>query len=161
MNRLERPIEDIENEEVRKEVFKLLNIFEEGFLNSELELVICHPINPVDICDDWLEKLQRGNGRNVYCNQYFRTDNCETKKDVQKKVLAYWSRGACKTRFGGGKVTELIQNYIRRGINEYLGTNFSKEEMETIYTYLGNGCNEDMCERFIASKFDMGVLNHE
>lgn len=157
-----RTIDDIKNPEVKKEVFKLLEIFEEGFLNSELELVICHPVNPVDVCEeDFDYRLLHGQGRNVYCNVYFRTEDCKTKKDIQRKILEWWSRDAYKTMFAGEKVSQIIQDYIRFGINEYLNTDFSRGDMEKIYSKLGNGINHALCEKFIESNFDMKVLGEE
>lgn len=67
-----RELEDIRNLEVRKEVFKILEIFEEGFLNSQLELVICHPVNPVDICDD-IDYNFKGNQ-----DEYSTCNHCHT-----------------------------------------------------------------------------------
>ena len=153
-----RELEDIKNLEVRKEVFKILEIFEEGFLNSQLELVICHPVNPVDICDDFDYRIWHGKGRNVYCNYYFRTEDCNSKMDIKCKVLAWWSRAAFKEEPAGRQASEVIQDYVRRGINEYLGTNFSREDMELIYIYLGNDINRKLCEEFIKSKYDLSLL---
>lgn len=155
-----KTIEDIKNKEVKKEIFKLLEIFEEGFINDELELVICHPVNPVDVYegDEPFYKELHGRCRNVYRNVYFCVRNCETKKDVQAKVLEWWSRDASKTIHGGEKVTKIIQDYIRRGINEYLKTNFSHEDMLKIYNRLGNSIKHELTMRFIDSRFDMGML---
>lgn len=156
-----KELEEIKNIEVRKEAFKLLEIFEEGFLNSELELVICHPINPVDICNDFDYKVWHGRGRNVYCNVYFNIGACKNKLEVQRNVLEYWSREASKAMFAGKEVNEVIHEYIRNGINEYLKTNFTAKDMELIYEYLGNGINHSLCEKFIESKYDMKLLGKE
>lgn len=153
-----KSIEDLENLEVRKEIFKLLEIFEEGFLNSELELVICHPINPVDIADDFIYRRLYRKGKNVYCNVYFNAKTCQSKLDVQRKVIEYWSRDAYKTQFAGEEVSEIIQDYIRQGINEYLKTDFDRDDMELIYTYLGNGINSKLCEEFIKNKFNLDII---
>lgn len=135
----------IENEEVRNEVIRLLEIFDEGFLNYEFELVICHPI-----------KIRPRFSK--YCNVYFRTDNCQTKKDVQCKVLEWWSRDASKTVFGSERTSNFVHYYIRKGINAYLGTNFSDIDMHDIYNRLGNAIHHDLTIKFIDSGFDMGVL---
>ena len=157
-----RSIEEIENIEVRKEISKLLEIFEEGFLNSELELVICHPINATDHCTWDYKYLHKVSGRNVYCNVYFLTSNCKSKKDVIAKVLEWWSRDAYKSEFPCGESTSVvIQDYIREGINEYLGTDFSREDMELIYTYLGNAIHHDLCLKFIESGYDLSLLKRE
>ena len=153
-----KPIQDIENVEVRKEIFKLFEIFEEAFLNGLYEVIICHPINPVDIGGlDY--KLLRGRGRNVYCNYFFRTEDCYTKLDVQRKVISFLSKPA----FGGDRpagedASILISEYVRNGINEYLGTDFDQEEWKLIYCKLGGNINRALCEKFILSHFDLEIL---
>lgn len=155
-----KSVSEIKNKEVQKEVFKLLEIFEEGFINDEMEIVICHPVNPVDVYegDDIYYKTLHGRGRNVYCNVYFLIENCKTKKDVQCKVLEWWSRDACKAIHGSEKVSEIIQDYIRRGINEYLRTDFTRDDMCQIYCRLGNAIHHDLTLKFIESGFNMEVL---
>lgn len=148
-----KPIQDIENVEVRKEVSKLFEIFQEAFLNRLAEVVICHPIYPADI---------GGRGRNVYCNYFFRTEDCETKMDVQRKVISFLSKPA----FGGDrpsweKTDVLISEYVRNGINKYLGTHFDQEEWELIYCKLGNNVNRALCEKFILSHFDLEILKEK
>ena len=44
------------------------------------------------------------------------------------------------------------------GINRYLGTNFNFQDMDIIYTELGNDCNRPLCEKFIDSGYDMNIL---
>ena len=151
-----KTLEDIKNIAVRKEVFKLLEYFEEGFINGCLELVICHPVNPVDVDSNY--GFWHGKGKNIYCNYYFGISNCESALDVKRKVLEYWSRHACKTEPAGTEISNIIQNYVRYGINEYLKTSFSKEDFEIIYQHLGNGINSKLCEKFIKSKFNLKVL---
>ena len=148
-----KPIQDIENVEVRKEVFKLFELFPEAFLNRLAEVVICHPINPTDI---------GGRGKNVYCNYYFRTEDCYTKLDVQCKVISFLSKPA----FGGDrplwkKNDVLISEYVRNGINKYFCTYFDSEEWEQIYCKLGNNVNRTLCEKFILSHFDLKILKEK
>ena len=45
-----------------------------------------------------------------------------------------------------------------KGINDYLNTNFDFDDMEIIYTYLGNGVNRPLTIAFIESGYDMGVI---
>lgn len=42
--------------------------------------------------------------------------------------------------------------------NEALGTKFNDDEIEYIYTYLGNGCNKPIAIKFIESGYDLNVL---
>ena len=143
-----KSIDEIENEIVRNEIFKLMKIFPESFLNLELELVTCHPL--------------KVRGKKVYGNVYFCTKYCHTKKDVQCKVLEWWSRDAHKTMFDCSEtISEIVQNYVREGINRYLGTNFSWEDMSVIYDRLGNAIDHDLTIKFIDSGFDMKLLRKQ
>ena len=44
------------------------------------------------------------------------------------------------------------------GINDFLGTRFSADDIEQIYTYLGNRVNHQRTVRFVESGYDMEVL---
>lgn len=45
------------------------------------------------------------------------------------------------------------------GINKLLDTNFTQEDMEYIYTYLGNGIKHELCMKFVQSGYDLGVID--
>ena len=92
-------------------------------------------------------------------NEYFRLEDCETEFDVKCKVLEWLSRGAYKTcPFNSNKKNEKFHNFMLNGINDFLGTDFTEEDIEIIYTYLGNRCNHPLTEKFINSGYDMAVL---
>ncbi len=161
----ERKISDLEIDEVRVEIRKLNDIFKEGFLNNHLDFVICHPLY---LCEIYEEEYLVINGkvytipkRGLYCNIFFQTSSCKTKQDVQRSVIEWFSRDAYKTRFYGGRTDELIHKYVLDGINAYLKTDFTEEQIEHIYTYLGNGVNRELCVKFIESGFDLSVLPDE
>ena len=50
------------------------------------------------------------------------------------------------------------QQIIRTFINDYLGTDFDENDMDIIYTYLGNGLNHYLTTTFISTGFNMEVL---
>ncbi len=85
-------------------------------------------------------------------NIYFRLEDVETDLDMKCKVLAWLSRPSCK------EVGEQCQKKMRAIFNEYLGTDFSVEQIEQIYTYLGNDCNREKTIKFIESHYDFNVL---
>lgn len=92
-------------------------------------------------------------------NQYFILRDCNAELDVKCKVIEWFSRAACKTwPFDSARRNKQFQQFMLNGINEFLGTSFTAEEMEQIYTYLGNACNHDKTVRFIESGYDMGIL---
>ena len=85
-------------------------------------------------------------------NIYFRLEDIETELELKCKVLAWLSRPSCKG------VSDYWQNRIRAIVNEFLGTEFTFEEMTEIYTYLGNDCNRKKSIKFIESDYNLSVL---
>ena len=88
-------------------------------------------------------------------NTYFLLKGVETEVDLVAKILEWLSREAAKS------VTKESQKYHLDGINAFLGTNFSQDDMMQIYTYLGNCCNHKRTLRFIESGYDLSVLTKE
>ena len=77
----------------------------------------------------------------------FSLRGCWYQEDVDCKVLE-WLSGAASEDL-----------YILQGINKYFCfTDFSKDDMREIYTYLGNACNHQKTLEFIKSNYDMDVL---
>ena len=91
---------------------------------------------------------------------YFRLDNVFSELELKCKVLEWCSRHAHKTEFYsetrwvyrdydeyevknyyGIKMNKAIYNFMLEKINKFLKTNFTLEQMEEIYVYLGNGIN--------------------
>lgn len=92
-------------------------------------------------------------------NQYFILRDCKTELDVKCKVIEWFSRAACKTwPFDSARRNKQFQRFMLNGVNEFLGTQFTAEEMEQIYTYLGNACNHEKTVRFVESGYDMNIL---
>lgn len=95
-------------------------------------------------------------------NQYFILRTCETELDVKCKVLEWFSRGAYKTEpFNSDRANRGLHKFMLDGINAFLGTNFTEDDMEIIYTYLGNACNHQRTVAFIESGYDMTVLERK
>lgn len=92
-------------------------------------------------------------------NEYFKLVDCETEFDVKCKVLEWLSRGAYKTMPFRRKIdnTEL-HIFMLNGINDFLRTRFSVDDIEQIYTYLGNRVNHEKTVRFVESGYDLSVL---
>lgn len=108
---------------------RLIQSFPRGFVNGNFEF-IAHPKR----------------------NSYFSLKGVCTLEELSAKVIEWLSREAIK---GGNRSS---MQYHLNGINEFLGTRFSKEEMETIYTYLGNRVNHEKTLRFIKSGFNLATL---
>lgn len=95
----------------------------------------------------------------VEANEYFISRDCKTELDIKCKVLEWLSRGAHKTcPFNSNIKNERFHNFMLNGINDFLGTDFTEDDMETIYTYLGNRCNHALTVEFVESGYDMAVL---
>lgn len=96
---------------------------------------------------------------NERTNSYFILGNCNSREDVDCKVLEYLSRDACKSEpFKADWRNERFHEFMLNGICDYFEQFFSKEEMELIYTHLGNGCNHELTKQFIRGGFDMRLL---
>ena len=92
-------------------------------------------------------------------NSYFRLEDCETEEDVTAKVLEWLSREAYKSQHFNVKWrNDEVHEYHLKGINAFCGTNFSKKDIEIIYTKLGNCVKHSLTLDFIHSGYDMSVL---
>lgn len=95
-------------------------------------------------------------------NEYFRLEDCETELDVKCKVLEWLSRGAHKTcPFNSNLKNERFHNFMLNGINDFLGTDFTEEDIELIYDRLGNRVNHALTVEFVNSGYDMAVLKRK
>lgn len=95
-------------------------------------------------------------------NQYFILGNCKDELEVKCKVLEWLSRAAFKTEpFDSGRKNNKFHKFMRDGINNFFETEFTEDDMEIIYTYLGNNCNRKLCVEFIESGYNMDVLKKE
>ena len=94
-----------------------------------------------------------------YSNTYFIFSNCESLEDVNCKVLEWLSRAADKgIPYRQDWRNKKFQNFMLDGINMFLNTDFSKDDIDLIYTYLGNACNHNRTLEFIRSGYDMELL---
>ena len=95
-----------------------------------------------------------------YSNTYFIFNNCNGELDVKCKLLEWFSRPATKgqpyqAKWRNKKYSEFMLN----GINQFLHTDFTFEQMELIYQELGNCINHNKTIKFIESGYDFSVLN--
>ncbi len=92
-------------------------------------------------------------------NTYFILKDCKTELDVKCKVLEWVSRAAHKGQpYKQEKRNKEFRAFILNGINQFLETNFSEDDMEQIYTYLGNAINHERTVAFVESGYDMNLL---
>lgn len=118
---------------------KLLECFPGSFINSRDEF-IAHPRT----------------------NQYFLLNNCQTVKDIEAKVLEWLSRPAFKTQpYSQEWRNRRFHEFMLAGVNAFLDTDFSEDDMELIYTYMGCGIKRGLTLAFIDHDMSMKWLrNH-
>lgn len=92
-------------------------------------------------------------------NQYFLLADCKEPEDVEAKVLEWLSRPAFKTApYSQEWRNRKLHEFIRAGINAFLDTGFTAEDMAVIYQALGNRVHHDLTVEFIARGMDVGWL---
>lgn len=117
-------------------IHKLMKCFPGSYINEEVEFIA-----------------------HATTNQYLCLRDCENEMDVKCKVLEWLSRAAHKTcPYGSDRRNREFHRFMRNGINSFLGTNFTKNDMDLIYTYLGNEVNHKLTIKFIESGYNLEIL---
>ena len=114
-----------------QEVKRLMFIFEDSFINRNFELI--------------LEKR-----RNLYVN----FELVKTVRDLKMNMIQWKTRPCIK----GDDEKILIKT--RKKFNEFFKKDFSLEDLELIYEFLGNGVNPDLCETFVDSDLNIEILKN-
>lgn len=119
------------NEEIalKSIINNALQVFPKSFINRSNEIIL-EPKN----------------------NVYFRLEDVDTELDFKCKMFAWVSRPIAKS------LNKYWSPRVLNSFNSLLGTNFTKEQMYTIYNYLGNDINRQLTIRFIESNYDFVLL---
>lgn len=118
------------------EIFKVMKCFHDSYINSFGELII-----------------------SVKGNVFFTATDCKTKEDVICKLLEWCSRPMAKGEpYASARRNSEWRESLIYGLNLYLGTSFTQENMYWIYDKLGNRVNHELTLRFIDSGFDLSLL---
>lgn len=92
-------------------------------------------------------------------NQYFIFASCQTVADVQCKVLEWLSRAAYKaTPYHHEHQNEKLHQFMLDGINAFLGTAFSSDDIAVVYQALGNAVQHDLTMGFVVHKYSIEWL---
>ena len=92
-------------------------------------------------------------------NSYFGLANCETRMDVEAKVLEWLSREASfSEHYRSSRSNDRVHQYHLNGINKFLGTDFTRVDMGHIYVKLGNAVHHQKTLEFIRSGYNMDLL---
>ena len=92
-------------------------------------------------------------------NQYFLLGDCKTPEDIEAKVIEWLSRPAHKTApYSQEWRNRKLHEFIRNGINAFLDTHFTEEDMAVIYQHLGNAIRHGLTMEFIRHDMDVAWL---
>lgn len=121
------------------EIFKVMKCFLGSFINSSNELIIS----------------KKG-------NVYFQVKGCDNKEDVICKLIEWCSGPIVK----GEPYDNMFRNIkwrlsLLRGYNNYLGTDFTFDDMRVIYDRLGNAVDHSLTLKFIRSNYDLSILKEK
>ena len=121
-----------------KSVQKALKYLKGSFINHNNEIILIPKFNVYTLLDD------------VY------TDN-----DFKVKLCEWFSRDCCcALRYSQKKRLDRYYRENTEAFNYICGTNFTVEQMEYIYTYLGNGIRHNTAIQFVRRGFNLSLLEY-
>lgn len=92
-------------------------------------------------------------------NVYTLLDDVETDNDFKVKLCEWLSRDCCcALRYSQQKRLEKYWQENTDRFNQICGTNFTVEQMNFIYTYLGNGIKHELTKEFVNNAFDITTI---
>ena len=98
----------------------------------------------------------------VKTNQYLNLEKCENEFDLKCKILEFFSRGACKTTYYlSQRKNDELHQFVLDGINKFLNTSFTKDDMLKVYEALGNGVDHELTECFVSNGYNMDLLEED
>lgn len=122
---------------INQEILKLMRCFPRSFMNQNGEIIF-----------------------HERSNTYFKIADCKNELDIKCKILEWLSRPAHKeTPYNRNDKNLEFQSFILNGVNLYLKTDFTKNDMELIYIELGNRVNHELTIKFVESNYDLTLLS--
>lgn len=98
----------------------------------------------------------------VKANEYILLADCETPEDIECKVLEWFSRAAFKSHpYSQEWRNRKFHTSMLNGINTFLDTGFSPEDMEIIYQKLGNRIRHELTVGFVEHGKDIEWLENQ
>ena len=89
---------------------------------------------------------------------WFSLEKIESDIELKRRFISVVSRCYKTEPYRTSKRNIEWQQKHIFAFNEVLGTNFTEDDIEYIYTYLGNGCNKPIAIKFVESGYDLNVL---
>lgn len=93
-------------------------------------------------------------------NFFFSLENVDSDCELIRRLISTASRCYKSEPYEVEWRNKEYQTKLMMSFNKFLGTNFTEDDFEYIYTYLGNGCNKQIAIKFIKNKYDLNVLKH-
>lgn len=123
---------------MEKYVRNLMNVFEESFINRLNELILIPKTN-----------------------LYICLDDVHNETELKYKIIEFCSRDASKAMpYKTERRNKKYQSKVREKINIYLNANFTADDMDLIYTKLGNRINHELTIIFVNNNYDLKVLRN-
>lgn len=117
-------------------VSKAMDVLHGSFINHENEIILIPKFNVYTILDD-----------------------VETDEDFYVKLCEWFSRDCCcALRYSQRKRLERYYQDNTTAFNYICGTNFTVEQMNFIYTYLGNAIKHELAQQFVRSGFNLTII---
>lgn len=121
---------------MEKYVRNLMNVFEESFINRLNELILIPKTN-----------------------LYICLDDVHNETELKYKIIEFCSRDASKAMpYKTERRNKKYQSKVREKINIYLNANFTADDMDLIYTKLGNRVNHELTIIFVNNNYDLNIL---
>ena len=120
--------------------------------DTEIRLLKCFPKSFINHNGEFIA--------NEKTNTYFSLVDCKNDLDIKCKVLEWISRTASKGMpYRSDKSNIAYRRFMLYGINLFLEQDFDENDIEVIYTYLGNAINHNLTVKFVESGYDMSILD--
>ena len=91
-------------------------------------------------------------------NFFFSLENIDSDCELIRRLISSVSRCYKTEPYEKEWRNRKYQTELMTSFNGFLGTNFTEDDFEYIYTYLGNGSNKPIAIKFIESGYDLNVL---
>ena len=91
-------------------------------------------------------------------NFFFSLENIDSDCELIRRLISSVSRCYKTEPYEKEWRNRKYQTELMTSFNGFLGTNFTEDDFEYIYTYLGNDCNKPIAIKFIESGYDLNVL---
>lgn len=95
-------------------------------------------------------------------NTYVGLTDCKNVTGLKRCVIEQLSRPITKgVPYSTERKNKEFRESLLKSLNRFLKTNFTMDDMDFIYTYLGNGIRHTIATQFVEHDFDMNWLKEQ